>query len=109
MNQEEFVCLLNEDLRTEFQSIVQYIQHLSSITGAEYQAVVPALRAHVTQELEHALTLATQVDFLGGVASARVPAVVAETNPRRALETDLDLETRQLQRYRERVSEATDL
>src|SRR5438034_1813705 len=99
MDRDEFVRLLNEDLQTEYQSIVQYIQHLSSIKGVEYQAVLPALRAHLGQELEHALTLAGQVDFLGGVPAVGVPAVVAETNAKRALELDLALETKQLVRY----------
>ena len=109
MDRDEFVRLLNEDLQTEYQWIVQYIQHLSSIKGVEYQAVLPALRTHLGQELEHALTLAAQIDFLGGVPAVGVPPIIAETNAKRALELDLELETKQLLRYRERVNEANDL
>ena len=31
-----FIALLNEDLQTEFQSVVQYVQHTAAITGPEY-------------------------------------------------------------------------
>ncbi|MGH8978007.1 MAG: ferritin-like domain-containing protein [Acidimicrobiia bacterium] len=61
------------------------------------------------QELSHAQTLAEQVDFLGGVPTVRIAAAVAASDARSALQADLDLETRQLERYRERVQQANDL
>ena len=39
MDQEEFTELLNEDLSTEYQSIVQYNLHISTVTG-------PGVREH---------------------------------------------------------------
>ena len=33
MDNEKFVSLLNEDLSTEYQSIVQYNLHISTVTG----------------------------------------------------------------------------
>ena len=33
MDRDRFIQSLNEDLQTEFQSIVQYVQHTASITG----------------------------------------------------------------------------
>jgi bacterioferritin len=109
MDSQEFVDLLNKDLETEFQSIVQYVQHIAVITGAEYTSTVSELRAHVTQELQHATTLAEQVNFLGGMPSVQVPVVPTHTDTRAALEADLELESRQLDRYRERVQQATDM
>lgn len=109
MDSQEFVDLLNKDLETEFQSIVQYVQHIAVITGAEYTSTASELRAHVTQELQHAITLAEQVNFLGGMPSVQVPAVPTHADTRAALEADLELESRQLDRYRERVQQATDM
>ena len=40
METEDFVKLLNDDLATEFQSIVQYVQHIAIVTGAEYTNTV---------------------------------------------------------------------
>jgi bacterioferritin len=109
MDSEAFIELLNEDLATEYQSIVQYVQHIAVIKGAEYLSTVDELRTHMTQEVSHAMTLAEQVDFLGGVPAVNVAPVEPATDARAALHADLDLETRQLERYRERVQQANDL
>ncbi len=109
MDKEQLVELMNEDLGTEYQSIVQYVQHVATIKGAEYQSLIEELRSHLSQELEHATTLAEQIDFLGGVPSVEVPRVASEPESRAALELDLKLEERQLERYRERVKQATEL
>jgi bacterioferritin len=109
MDRQEFVDLLNEDLTTEYQSIVQYTQHIATIKGAKYQALIEELRKHVGQELTHAMTLADQIDFLGGVPSVDVPKIRSEPDEDAALQLDLDLETSQLQRYRDRVTQANDL
>jgi bacterioferritin len=106
---ENFVKLLNEDLETEFQSIVQYVQHIAVVTGAEYMNTVAELRAHLTQELQHATTLAEQVNFLGGTPTTDVAPVARAVDTKAALRADLELETRQLERYRERVQQATDI
>lgn len=109
LNKDAFVENLNQDLASEFRSIVQYVQHIHSIKGAKYQQVVADLREHVSQELEHAMILASQVDFLGGRPNGRVPAVETHESADAALGQDLDLEQRQLDRYRQRISEANEL
>ncbi len=109
MDQNALVALLNEDLALEYKSIVQYVQHIASVKGAQYQATLDELAVHVKQELEHAQTLARQIDFLGGIPGTGVPDVEHQTVPRHALESDLALEEAQLERYRERVEQATEL
>ena len=106
MHTTELIEQLNEDLATEYQSIVQYVQHVAVVTGAEYTSTLAELRAHLSQELQHATTLAEQVNFLGGIPTTRVPAVREVDDTRQALSADLELETRQLDRYRERVQQA---
>jgi bacterioferritin len=109
MEQSEFVDLLNEDLSTEYQSIIQYTQHIAVIKGAKYQALVEELRTHVGQELNHAMVLADQIDFLGGVPTMHVPSMTNEPDEDAALRLDLELEEGQLQRYRDRVAQANEL
>jgi bacterioferritin len=109
MDTNDLIKLLNEDLETEFQSIVQFVQHVATISGAEYTSTVDELRLHLTQELAHATALAEQVSFLGGEPSTRVPTVTASPDSRSALEADLRLETEQLDNYRARVQQANDL
>jgi bacterioferritin len=109
MDQNKLIALLNEDLETEYRSIVQYVQHLAVAKGAEFQAVTEAVRPHLKQELDHATALAEQIDFLGGVPTTTVPDVPSESDTRRAFELDLDLEQQQLARYRERYEQAGEL
>jgi len=108
VDRDKLVELLNQDLETEYRSIVQYVQHLATVKGAEYQAVAELLRPHLHQELDHATTLAEQIDFLGGIPTTRVLEVPSEEDTRRAFELDLELEEHQLQAYRERVAQATE-
>ena len=100
---------LNRDLRLEFQSIVQYVQHVAVITGPEYTSTVDELKKHLVQELSHATVLSEQVAFLGGEPATTVPEVPPVADSKDALRADLELETRQLDRYRQRVEQATEL
>jgi bacterioferritin len=108
MDKESFVEALNEDLRTEYQSIVQYVSHIATVTGAEFLSTIDELKVHVTQELQHARILAEQISFLGGSPATTVPQVDTSTG-RDALAADLRLEESQLERYRKRFAEAMDL
>jgi bacterioferritin len=108
MDKESFVEALNEDLRTEYQSIVQYVSHIATVTGAEFLSTIDELKVHVTQELQHAQILAEQISFLGGSPATTVPQVDSSTG-RDALAADLRLEESQLERYRKRFAEAMDL
>jgi bacterioferritin len=109
VDRDKLVELLNQDLSSEFRSIVQYVQHFATVTGPEYQAAVELLRPHLGQELEHARILAEQIAFLGGTPTTAVPDVPSERDPKRSLELDLELEQRQLEDYRERVEQAASM
>ncbi|MBF6558113.1 MAG: ferritin-like domain-containing protein [Acidimicrobiales bacterium] len=109
MDQERFTELLNEDLSTEYQSIVQYNLHISTVTGPEFVSTIDELTKHLSQELNHARVLAAQISFLGGEPTTVVRDVPETTDSRGALEADLRLEQAQLERYRERFSQASDL
>jgi bacterioferritin len=102
----QLIADLNADLRLEFQSIVQYVQHVATITGAEFTSTVDELKVHLGQELAHATTLAEQVAFLGGEPETAVGDVPVASDSRAALEADLRLEEDQLERYRQRVEQA---
>jgi bacterioferritin len=109
MDKTAFIERLNEDLGTEYQSIVQYIQHAATIKGPEYHSIAEEIDTHLSQELEHAKILAQQIDFLGGKPTVKVPDVPDASDGIAALKADVELEQRQLDRYRKRVIEANDL
>jgi bacterioferritin len=100
---------MNEDLGTEYRSIVQYNQHIATLKGLEVQSLLVELRQHLPQELNHAVVLAEQIDFLGGIPTVEVPTVPSATDTQGALELDLELEEQQLQRYRDRIQQAQEL
>jgi bacterioferritin len=109
VDRKGLVAALNEDLSTEFQSIVQYVQHIAVITGPEYVSTVDELKIHLGQELSHAQILAEQIAFLGGTPTTRTAEVPVWTDSKTAIEANLHLEESQLDRYRERFSQANDL
>ena len=109
METKELIDLLNDDLGTEYRSIVQYVQHIATIKGAQYQALTGELRKHVVQELDHAMALADQIDFLGGTPTVVVPTTPSEPDEDAALRLDLELEEGQLKRYRERIEQANEM
>jgi bacterioferritin len=109
MSRQEFVEQLNEDLKTEFQSVVQYVQHVALITGPEYLSTVDELKLHLAQELNHAVVLATQIAFLEGTPTTEIAGVPLWRDSKAALEDDLRLEESQLERYRTRFAQANEL
>jgi bacterioferritin len=109
VDKSDFIDRLNADLATEFQSIVQYVQHTATVKGAQYAAIVTEMGQHLGQELEHAKTLAAQIDFLGGTPAVVVPDIPDCPDGAAAIKADLELEERQLDRYRARVTEAAQL
>ncbi len=109
MDRDTFIQALNQDLTTEFQSVVQYVQHVAAITGPEFLSTVDELKVHLGQELQHAQILAEQIAFLGATPTTEVAAVPAWSGSSEALRADLDLERGQLERYRERFAQANEL
>src|SRR4051812_19732864 len=73
ISREQLIELLNNDLRREYQSIIAYVVYSQTIKGAAYMSIAKELELHASEELQHALTLAKQIDYLGGT-----PAVEAE-------------------------------
>jgi bacterioferritin len=109
VDKDSFVEELNGDLRTELQSIVQYLQHTALITGPEYLSTVAELKVHLGQELHHAQILVEQIAFLGGTPATTLPQVPEWKDSRSALGDDLKLEESQLDRYRQRFEQASEL
>ncbi|MEZ5551447.1 MAG: ferritin-like domain-containing protein [Pseudomonadales bacterium] len=109
VDKTRLIELLNEDLSLEYRSVLQYVHQLATIKGAKYQQTLNELGDHLNQELEHALILSKQIDFLGGEPTTEVAPVHRSKDAQRALEDDLALESTQLRRYRKRVDQAAEL
>ena len=65
ISRKELAKLLNEDLAREYQAIIAYVVYSQVLKGAEYMNIAEHLEQHAKQELEHALTISRQIDYLG--------------------------------------------
>ena len=106
---DQLIELLNKDLQLEYSAGIQYIQHSAVMCGAQYGDIIKELRIHANQEFGHAMTLSDQIDFLGGVPTAKVGPVQTSQDNIEMLEQDLEGEEDAIERYRTRIDQAEEL
>lgn len=103
VSRQQLISLLNEDLAREYQAIIAYITYSQVIKGAEFMAIAGELEKHAGEELDHAITIAKQIDYLGGVPTVTPNAVKRSDKAREMLKFDLQNETDTILQYRARV------
>ena len=97
---------LNEDLAREYQAIIQYVVFSSSLKGPEYGDIAEELKLHASEELEHALEVAKQIDYLGGNPTVKSKEAGYSEDSKTMLEIDLKSERETIKNYRERIRQA---
>jgi bacterioferritin len=105
ITREMLIEKLNEDLAREYQAIIAYTVYSQVLKGAEYMAIAGELEVHAGQELKHALTIAKQIDYLGGMPTTTALPVKQSDDSRDMLRADLDNENATVRAYRERVTQ----
>jgi bacterioferritin len=103
ITRDQLADLLNEDLSREYQAIVAYVVYSQVLKGAEYMSIAAQLEEHAHQELQHALTISRQIDYLGKMPSVTPKPVKTSAKPRDMLKFDLDNENETILNYRERI------
>jgi len=103
LTRKQLIDLLNEDLSREYQAIIAYVVYSQVLKGAEYMAIAGELEVHAAEELQHALILAKQIDYLGGMPTVVSKAVKTSEKAEDMLRFDLDSETETIRNYRDRV------
>ena len=103
ITRERLVELLNEDLAREYQAIISYVIYSQVLKGAEYMSIASELEVHAGEELQHALTISKQIDYLGGMPTVTSLPVKQSDDAREMLRADLENETATIRAYRERV------
>ena len=98
ISRDRLAELLNEDLSREYQAIIAYVVYSQVLKGAEYMDIAAQLEIHAKQELDHALTLSRQIDYLGKMPAVTPKPVRTSKNARDMLRYDLvfDALTREL-------------
>ena len=71
ISRDRLAELLNDDLAREYQAIIAYVVYSQVLSGAQYMDIAAQLEIHAKQELDHALIISRQIDYLG-----KMPAVI---------------------------------
>jgi len=100
---DELVSALNEDLEREYQAIISYVVYSQVLKGAEFMNIAAELEKHAHEELSHALIVAKQIDYLGGMPAIQPKPVRTSEEAKEMLRFDLENETETIKNYRERV------
>jgi inner membrane protein len=103
LTRARLIELLNEDLAREYQAIIAYVVYSQVLKGAAFMAIARELEAHAKQELDHALIIAKQVDYLGGTPTVTPLPVRTSKQATAMLRFDLQNENDTIRHYRERV------
>jgi bacterioferritin len=106
---QELIEELNKDLEWEYAAAVQYVQHASVITGAQFDSIQKELLVHSTEEMLHATMLSEQIDFLGGVPTIDVEKRQMSPVALTMLKQDLLGEENAITRYKVRIAQAEKL
>jgi len=103
VSRDRLAELLNEDLSREYQAIIAYVVYSQVLRGAEYMNIAGELEKHALQELQHALIVAKQIDYLGGMPTVTAKPVKTSERAEEMLQFDLDNENETIRNYRQRV------
>ena len=97
---------LNKDLEWEYAAAIQYVQHAATINGAQFDSIQKELLIHAQEEMQHAVMLSEQIDFLGGVPTVDVEKRNISANSLEMLKQDLWGEENAIARYKIRIGQA---
>jgi bacterioferritin len=103
VSRDRLAELLNEDLSREYQAIIAYVVYSQVLKGAQYMNIADQLAIHAKQELDHALILSRQIDYLGKMPTVNPQPVRTSEDAKEMLRFDLDNENATIKNYRERV------
>jgi bacterioferritin len=106
ITRDQLIQYLNEDLAGEYQAIIAYTVYSQMLKGAAYMDIARELELHATEELQHAIKIAKQIDYLGGRPCVTPKPVKTCNDAVSMLCADLENERETITRYRERIRQA---
>ncbi|HET6251185.1 MAG TPA: ferritin-like domain-containing protein [Tepidisphaeraceae bacterium] len=106
IDRKKMIELLNEDLSREYQAIIAYVNYSQVLKGAQYMDVARELEKHAAEELSHAIKVAKQIDYLGGMPTVTPKPVKTSEKAEDMLKFDLENERVTVANYRKRIKQA---
>ena len=105
----ELIDLLNQDLSREYQAIIACVVYSQVLKGAEFMHIAGELEKHVVRELNHALILGEQIDYLAGMLVDESSALSTSKKAIEMLRLERDNEAEIIRNYSERILQCEDL
>ena len=105
VSRQQLIDLLNEDLAREYQAIIAYVNYSQVLKGAAYMAIAAELEKHAKEELDHAIIIAKQIDYLGGDPTVMPKPVRTSDKATEMLHFDLENERETILNYRARIKQ----
>ena len=105
-SRDEMVRLLNEDPAREYQAVIAYTVYSQTMKGAKFQHIAGELKKHASEELDHALKIAKQIDYFNGTPVTQPKEVRLSDQAEDMLKFDLENERVTIVAYRERIRQA---
>jgi bacterioferritin len=109
ISREQLIELLNGDLSREYQAIMAYVIYSQTLKGAAYMTIAAELEKHAAEELKHAITIARQIDYLGGTPTNKPLPVRMSEQAEDMLRFDLENENETVRNYRLRIRQCESL
>ncbi len=109
ITKEKLLAELNKDLEWEYAAAIQYVQHAATMTGAQYESIQKELLVHSQEEMQHAVMLSEQIDYLGGIPTIDVEKREIASDTLEMLKQDMKGEETAIKRYKERIAQAESL
>jgi bacterioferritin len=105
-DRKRMIELLNDDLSREYQAVIAYTVYSQVLKGAQYMHIAKELKSHASEELDHAMKIASQIDYFGGMPTGTPKPVKLSDSAEEMLRADLENERVTIANYRTRVRQA---
>lgn len=98
-NTQALIEAMNEQLASEYQAVIQYIQYSAVVTGPYRRELVAFFQQEIPDEQGHAQYLADKISALGGQPTTNAKPVPTSNDARQLLRYVLEAETEAVAAY----------
>ena len=107
MSLSKLIDLLNECLSREYDAIIRYGIYSQFANRAGYRHTAGEIETQAQEKVQHALGIANQIRFLGGIAEIRIKPKLAHKmyNIQEMLRFELESNIEEIRNYQELVRE----
>src|SRR2546426_7879226 len=106
MNKQALIKGLNDDLNMEIAASLRYLLEASLMWGLGGHEAREVFQDEVADEIKHAVFLADKIVALGGTPEIKPELPAPITDPKKALQRELDYENKAIAGYIERCKQA---